>query len=146
MHSLYCSLWGRIGLSLSFSFPLCVGREEFSGIIGRTDTSSSLKHSGGFISIGCWRYSFMVDSPLSLGTVSVLGATATRPGALLDACGLGQLSFIIVVLAFYQSMGNHALWMAFPLDLSCTWRYAMGTLAVKKIRREPVTDPRLILS
>ena len=66
------------------------------------------------------------------------------PDALLDACGLGH--FLYYVLLVLSIDGESCLMDGFPLVSVFTWRYAMGTLAVKKIRREPVTDPRLILS
>ena len=54
-----------------------------------------------------------------------------------------QMYYVLLVLSID---GESCVMDGFPLVSVFTWRYAMGTLAVKKIRREPVTDPRLILS
>jgi len=53
-------------------------------------------------------------------------------------------TFFMMYYLFHQSMGNHALWIAFLWYLSLRGGLQWVLMAVNKIRREPVTDPRLI--
>ncbi|WP_297906061.1 MATE family efflux transporter [uncultured Parabacteroides sp.] len=99
-------LWG-IGLSLSFTVLYGVGGKNFLGLL--TNDTSVIEASGEY-------FYWVLAIPLCgfsafLWDGIFIGATATRQ--MLYSMLVASGTFFIIYYLFYQSMGNHALWMAF---------------------------------
>lgn len=99
-------LWG-IGLSLSFTILYALGGKNFLGLL--TNDTSVIEASGDY-------FYWVLAIPLCgfsafLWDGIFIGATATRQ--MLYSMLVASGTFFIMYYLFYQSMGNHALWMAF---------------------------------
>ena len=104
-------LWG-IGLSLSFTILYALGGKNFLGLL--TNDTSVIEASGDY-------FYWVLAIPLCgfsafLWDGIFIGATATRQ--MLYSMLVASGTFFIMYYLFYQSMGNHALWMAFLWYLS----------------------------
>ena len=104
-------LWG-IGLSLSFTILYALGGKNFLGLL--TNDTSVSEASGDY-------FYWVLAIPLCgfsafLWDGIFIGATATRQ--MLYSMLVASGTFFIMYYLFYQSMGNHALWMAFLWYLS----------------------------
>jgi MATE family multidrug resistance protein len=104
-------LWG-IGLSLSFTILYAFLGRDFLGLL--TNDTSVIKASGDY-------FYWVLAIPLCgfsafLWDGIFIGATATRQ--MLYSMLVASGTFFIMYYLFYQSMGNHALWMAFLWYLS----------------------------
>ncbi|MDB8996990.1 MATE family efflux transporter [Parabacteroides distasonis] len=123
-------LWG-IGLSLSFTILYAFLGRDFLGLL--TNDTSVIKASGDY-------FYWVLAIPLCgfsafLWDGIFIGATATRQ--MLCSMLVASATFFIIYYLFYQSMGNHALWMAFLGYLSLRggmqwilWRYRKITMPI----------------
>lgn len=123
-------LWG-IGLSLSFTILYAFLGRDFLGLL--TNDTSVIEASGDY-------FYWVLAIPLCgfsafLWNGIFIGATATRQ--MLCSMLVASATFFIIYYLFYQSMGNHALWMAFLGYLSLRggmqwilWRYRKITMPI----------------
>ncbi len=123
-------LWG-IGLSLSFTILYAFLGRDFLGLL--TNDTSVIEASGDY-------FYWVLAIPLCgfsafLWDGIFIGATATRQ--MLCSMLVASATFFIIYYQFYQSMGNHALWMAFLGYLSLRggmqwilWRYRKITMPI----------------
>lgn len=123
-------LWG-IGLSLSFTILYAFLGRDFLGLL--TNDTSVIEASGDY-------FYWVLAIPLCgfsafLWDGIFIGATATRQ--MLCSMLVASATFFIIYYLFYQSMGNHALWMAFLGYLSLRggmqwilWRYRKITMPI----------------
>ncbi|WP_287566497.1 MATE family efflux transporter [Parabacteroides sp.] len=123
-------LWG-IGLSLSFTILYAFWGRDFLGLL--TNDTSVIEASGDY-------FYWVLAIPLCgfsafLWDGIFIGATATRQ--MLCSMLVASATFFIIYYLFYQSMGNHALWMAFLGYLSLRggmqwilWRYRKITMPI----------------
>uniref|UniRef100_UPI003FF112CB MATE family efflux transporter n=1 Tax=Parabacteroides distasonis TaxID=823 RepID=UPI003FF112CB len=123
-------LWG-IGLSLSFTILYAFLGRDFLGLL--TNDTSVIEASGDY-------FYWVLAIPLCgfsafLWDGIFIGATATRQ--MLCSMLVASATFFIIYYLFYQSMGNHALWMAFLGYLSLRggmqwilWRYRKITMSI----------------
>ena len=123
-------LWG-IGLSLSFTLLYAFLGRDFLGLL--TNDTSVIEASGDY-------FYWVLAIPLCgfsafLWDGIFIGATATRQ--MLCSMLVASATFFIIYYLFYQSMGNHALWMAFLGYLSLRggmqwilWRYRKITMPI----------------
>lgn len=123
-------LWG-IGLSLSFTILYASLGRDLLGLL--TNDTSVIKASGDY-------FYWVLAIPLCgfsafLWDGIFIGATATRQ--MLYSMLVASATFFIIYYLFYQSMGNHALWMAFLGYLSLRggmqwilWRYRKITMPI----------------
>lgn len=123
-------LWG-IGLSLSFTILYAFLGRDLLGLL--TNDTSVIKASGDY-------FYWVLAIPLCgfsafLWDGIFIGATATRQ--MLYSMLVASATFFIIYYLFYQSMGNHALWMAFLGYLSLRggmqwilWRYRKITMPI----------------
>lgn len=103
--------WGW-GLSLAFTLLYMIGGQGFLGLL--TNDTTVIEAAGTY-------YYWVLAIPLAgfaafLWDGILIGATATR--LMLYSMLVASGMFFAIYYAFYASMGNHALWMAFLAYLS----------------------------
>ena len=119
--------WGT-GLSIAFTLLYGIGGQSFLGLL--TNEASVINEAETY-------FYWVLAIPLAgfsafLWDGIFIGATATRQ--MLYSMFIASASFFIIYYTFHNSMGNHALWMAFIVYLSS--RGFIQALLARKIMQQ----------